>query len=224
MRMLAALVVGSLTLAAAIEIGCSNKAEKTNNASAREASVTSAFAAERREERKTSADSSPFVAGVWKFVAADGGTPTVDTEFRFINPSEVTATLEYAFFELDGTFCGCDRDDFPPNQTTIYTMLAEAQTPAPNNPSLRLFNCTGTSGALKSIVFKNEGQQIFLDDTMQVGFQTHAFGSINESADFTLLTGAVMTEAPLQGVAINAATLGDVREIHRQCVALLGPL
>jgi hypothetical protein len=154
----------------------------------------------------------------WKFTSSDD-TPTADSEFRFINPTRDSLTLEYAFYELSGAFCGCDRDDFPPNQTTVYTILDEK-----NNQPSPLFTCTGTSGAVKAIVFKNKGQHIFLDDATQVGFQTHAFGNINEHTPDVFLTGSVMTEAPMQGVAIDEETTEEVRTIHEQCVQFLGPL
>jgi hypothetical protein len=54
------------------------------------------------------------IAGQWKFIATDGGTPAVDPEFRFVNTTAETVRLEYAFFEVDGTFCGCDRDVLAP--------------------------------------------------------------------------------------------------------------
>lgn len=172
---------------------------------------------EARERRST-----PFIIGTWKFVANGTDTPSVDTEFRFINPTPLTVTLEYAFYELDGTFCGCDRDEFQPNKTTIYTMLAEAllPPPLPNGPAV--FSCKGTSGALKSIVFLNQGHQIFLGDASQVGFQTHAFGNLVETD--TSLQGAVMTEAMMAPVPIDDATREEIRTIHAQCVTVNGPL
>jgi hypothetical protein len=180
---------------------------------------------EDRKGSSGSADSSPFIVGQWKFVAApDGGTPSVDTEFRFINPTSDSVTLEYAFFEADGTFCGCDRDDFPRNKTTVYTMLDEVQlgSALPGGPLV--FSCKGAAGALKSIVFKNKGQNIFLDDAAQVGFQTHALGGIKEEDVSPFLTGNVMTEAPLQGIAITDSTRKEILSIHQQCVTVNGPL
>jgi hypothetical protein len=218
-------LVGSILLCA-----CSNARDPRGSPSLGNPFVASAAAAEledadREKRTNQSADSSPFVVGVWKFVQKNPKyPPTVDTEFRFINPTTKTVTLEYAFFELDGTFCGCDRDDFPPNKTTEYTMFDETQLapPLPNGP--RVFSCKGTSGALKSIVFKNRGQHIFLDDAAQVGFQLHAFRDINESDESAFLTGKVMTEAPLQGVALTDAARDDIRRIHEECVTVNGPL
>ncbi len=165
---------------------------------------------------------SPFIVGSWKFVPNGTGTPNVDTEFRFINPTPLTATLEYAFFELDGTFCGCDRDQFQPNKTTIYTMLAESLLPPPLSNGPAVFSCKGTSGALKSIVFFNKGQEIFLGQASQVGFQTHAFGNLVETD--TSLQGSVMTEATMAPVPLDDATRDEIRHIHNQCVTVNGPL
>jgi hypothetical protein len=172
--------------------------------------------------------SSPYIVGAWKFQTNQSGSPTVDSEFRFINPTKLSLTLEYAFFELDGTFCGCDRDDFPPNKTTVYTMFQESQLgPAiPNGPPV--FSCTGPGGALKSIVFLSDGNDIVLDDASQVGFQTHAFGVLLDTDPPTSaggnLQGQVMTEAGMQAVSINEATRKEIRKIHEQCVTVNGPL
>jgi hypothetical protein len=222
----AVLAVGGVLLGSILEWGCSSARDPGG------AFVASAAAAERDDgdkERRSnrSADSSPFVVGVWKFVPkpnSDDPVPTIDTEFRFINPTTNSVTLEYAFFELDGTFCGCDRDDFPPNKTTEYTILDESLLPPPLPDGSRVFFCKGTSGALKSIVFKNKGQHIFVDDAFQVGFQLHAFGGISEGDQFAFLIGKVMTEAPLQGIALTESTREEIRSIHEQCVTVNGPL
>jgi hypothetical protein len=166
--------------------------------------------------------SSPYIVGTWKFVPNGTQSPSIDTEFRFINPTNLTVTLEYAFFELDGTFCGCDRDEFAPNKTTVYTMLAELLLPAPITGGPPVFSCKGTSGALKSIVFLHEGQRISLDGASQVGFQTHAFGDIVESD--TSFQGKVMTEAGMQSVPIDDQTREEIRKIHEACVTVNGPL
>ncbi len=175
---------------------------------------------ERDHERGQAA--TPFIVGVWKFVPNGTGTPSVDTEFRFINPTKLTVTLEYAFFELDGTFCGCDRDEFEPNKTTVYTMLDELLLPPPIENGPAVFSCKGTSGALKSIVFMNQGQQIFLDQASQVGFYTHAFGDIVETD--TTFQGKVMTETDMVPVPISDVTRAEIRKIHEQCVTVNGPL
>jgi hypothetical protein len=86
-------------------------------------------------------ESSPFIVGAWKLVCDTTACqhPVVDTEFRFTNPTTLTLTLEYAFFENDGTFCGCDRDTLPPNKTTVYTASGERT----STPSL--MQCKGNS-------------------------------------------------------------------------------
>jgi hypothetical protein len=224
----AVFAVGGLLVGAVFELGCSNARDSSSGSAVTNPFLGTAAAAERDEVDKKSnksADSSPFVVGVWKFVRKDvHGPPTIDTEFRFINPTTETVTLEYAFFELDGTFCGCDRDDFAPNQTTEYTMLDEVLlgSALPGGPPV--FSCQGKSGALKSIVFKTKGQRIILDDAAQIGFQTHAFGHIVESEDAAALTGNVMTEAPLQGIALTDSTRDEIRKIHEQCITVNGPL
>ncbi|MFT3774949.1 MAG: hypothetical protein QM820_57105 [Minicystis sp.] len=175
--------------------------------------------------------SSPYVVGVWKFIpnAACPDKPEADTEFRFINPTDTTFNIEYAFFELDGTFCGCDRDTIDPNATVVYTILGEsrAPTPVPIPGISKLFSCTGRSGALKSIFFRNVGQNIFLDGAEQVGFQTHGFGGVTEfgeSPEFDFIEAPVMTESPLMPVTINATTLEEIRELHALCNSVQGPL
>lgn len=165
-------------------------------------------------------ESSPYIVGDWKFDQKQTGTqcaPTADTEFRFINPTADTFTLEYAFFELDGTFCGCDREQIHHNETIAYTVFQEKEEGH--------FTCSGKSGALKSIVFKLRNHKLHLDDAMQVGFQTHAFGDIREPAEDSseFLLGSVMTESGMKGIAINDSTLEEIRNIHQQCVAFLPP-
>jgi hypothetical protein len=184
------------------------------------------MAAEKERGKSSEGDSSPYIVGVWKF--SNNQNPTIDTEFRFINPTHSQLTLEYAFFELDGTtFCGCDRDDFAPNQTTVYTMLQELNLPAPSptSPFPKVFSCQGTSGALKAIVFKAEkGDRIRLDDALQVGFQTHAFGNLQEPPDVDFLLGSVQTETDMSGIGLNDSTEEEIRQIHTQCDSVNGPL
>jgi hypothetical protein len=178
---------------------------------------------------------SPFVVGVWKLIQKEKGKGRpveVDTEVRFINPTQLTVTLEYAFFELDGTFCGCDRDMFQPNKTTIYTMSDETTTLSPLNKVV--FTCKGDSGALKSIVFVNATptlnqpghEDIVLGDASQVGFTTHVFGDVNEDPVSHFLRGKVMTEAGMQPVPIYTGTTGgtaaEVQAIHDLCVMVNG--
>lgn len=169
-------------------------------------------------------ESSPFIVGAWKFAQQADGTITADTEFRFINPTDVTLNLEYAFFEADtGKICGCDSDQLAPNQTTIYTVKEEKDE--------NFFRCVGKSGALKSIVFltrNGKKDKIFLDDATHTGFQTHVFASPNgpvverdpnDPTDF--LTGGTMTEAGMKGITINKATIEDIELLHRRCPEFL---
>ncbi len=193
--------------------------------------ATPAVAGDNEKEQgheKHGRNSSPFVVGVWKFIPNQDPTqpPSVDTEVRFINPTKLTVTLEYAFFDLAGNFCGCDRDTFQPNKTTIYSMNDETTTQSPIGKPV--FTCPGESppsmsGALKSIVFLNRGQQIFLDEASQVGFTTHVFGAVTEGSDHSL-TGNVMTESGMQPVPINDETRKEIQEIHDLCVTVNGPL
>ena len=183
--------------------------------------------------------STPFIVGVWKFIPPPNVQPpttlppSVDSEIRFINPTKLMLTLEYAFFNPDGSFCGCDRDDFPPNKTTEYSMLDEFNLGAgPAGPPV--FSCwmdqtingmhigPQQSGALKAIVFKHDGQKIILDEASQVGFQTHVFGNVMENG--AILTGTNMTESAMVPVPINDETRKEIHEIHDQCVTVNGPL
>jgi hypothetical protein len=70
----------------------------------------------------TAQDSSPYVVGHWNLNDSfqdftPGASITTDnTDFTFLNPTDLTLTLEYAFFAApDGKFCGCDRDTLKPN-------------------------------------------------------------------------------------------------------------
>jgi hypothetical protein len=233
MKVFAACILGSLTVGLLGMVACNSGWDRTPTANAQEGVTTKTTTADlRHEERASQGPSSPFIAGVWKFIPTNGGAPAADTEFRFVNTTNETVKLEYAFFEADGTFCGCDRDTLVPNKTTTYTVLGEAQTasPGPNPPpSIPFqFSCHGTSGALQAFVFKNHGAHIFLDDTTQVGFQTHAFGGIVETPDnmgnFNFLTGNVMTEATMGPITISDSTRDDIRAIHEQCITVQGPL
>jgi hypothetical protein len=160
-------------------------------------------------------DSSPYVVGHWRlndsFADFTPGAPitTDNTDIVFLNPTNLTLTLEYAFFAApDGTFCGCDRDTLRPNGRTRYTMLGEQQ-----NGSFSTKLCpTQTEGVLKSIVFTGLDKKgnIDVDDALQAGVQIHIFGSQR-------------SESNLQGVTVNDATKKEMNQIHQQCVGFLGP-
>ena len=96
------------------------------------------------ETSAIAADASPYVVGQWKLNDAlnfNSITPNImpapppacnpivtdDTEFDFQNPTNLTLQLEYAFFDPDGKFCGCDQDTLRPNGTVRYTMCGEEQ-------------------------------------------------------------------------------------------------
>jgi hypothetical protein len=180
------------------------------------------------DSKQHSDESSPYIVGAWKFSTDESGAPAVDTEARFINPTKLQLTLEYAFFNMDGSFCGCDRDDFPPNKSTVYTIFQEQNlVPAmPGGPPV--FSCTDTNGALKTIVFLSDGDDIVLGDASLVGFQTTAFG-VDPNSDPTAaaggnLQGKVMTEAGMHAISLNDATRKEIERIHAQCVTVNGPV
>ena len=184
------------------------------------------------EGKRGGDESSPYVVGAWKF-EMKGVTPTVDTEFRFINPTPQQLILEYAFFDQGGHFCGCDRDTFDPNKSTVYTMFQELNLgPAiPGKPPV--FNCPGTNGAVKSIVFTTDwdGDGIVLGDASQVGFQTTVAGvdpetdpSVAAGGNLKSGPGGFMTEASLQAISINEKTKLEIENIHTQCVSVNGPV
>lgn len=168
-------------------------------------------------------DSSPYVVGHWnlndKFVENSNPSITTDnTDFTFLNPTDLTLTLEYAFFAEDSTtsppstvFCGCDRDTLPPNGRTRYTMLGEQQGGQFSTSMCK--TSTGlalTEGELKSIVFVSEDKRgtIDIDDAIQAGVQVHIFGS-NRS------------ESNLQGVTVNRTTIREMNKIHKLCKAFI---
>jgi hypothetical protein len=162
----------------------------------------------------TAADSGPYLVGHWKLndSFADFNSPpppivTDNTEFVFINPTPLTLTLEYAFFDSQGTFCGCDRDTLKPNGRTRYTMLAELQ-----GGQFSRTLCPGTNaanpqtdGVLKTIVFtKAEGADVDIGDAVQAGYQIDLFGTGRTAAD-------------LKAVVLNTHTMAEITSIHRQC-------
>ncbi len=158
-------------------------------------------------------DSSPYVVGHWRlndsFQDFKPGAPitTDNTDIIFLNPTDLTLTLEYAFFAPDGTFCGCDRDMLSRNGRTRYTMLAEKQ-----GGQFSTTLCpTQTEGVLKSIVFTS-ADKIGMGDALQAGVQIHIFGS----------APGQRSESNLQGVTINPTTLQEMKNIHKQCVGFIG--
>ncbi len=162
----------------------------------------------------TAEDSSPYLIGHWKlhdhfsdFKPTGTTIVTEDTEFVFLNPTQQTLTLEYAFFDEDGTFCGCDRDTLKPNGLTRYTMLAEQQ----GGFLSRKLCPTQTDGTLKTIVFQNGGHPTFPPSgELQAGYQINLF------------KGNGRTESPLLAVPINGVTFVEEQFIHAACVSVLG--
>jgi hypothetical protein len=163
-------------------------------------------------------DASPYVVGEWRlndsFKDFSTGAPitTNNTDIVFLNPTDLTLTLEYAFFAPDGKFCGCDRDTLMPNGRTRYTMRGEEQA----GLFSRTLCPTQTEGELKSIVFTSSPavDTITVGDALQAGIQIHisVFGS----------APPLRSESNLQGVPMNASTMRDMNTIHQKCLAFPG--
>jgi hypothetical protein len=163
-------------------------------------------------------DSSPYVVGHWRLndsfkdFKTGPAIETDNTDFVFLNPTNLTLTLEYAFFAApDGTFCGCDRDTLNSNGRTRYTMLGEQQ-----GGLFSTMKCpTQTEGVLKSIVFTSQPKNntISVDGALQAGIQIHIFGS----------SPAQRSESNLQGVTVNDTTIAEMNAIHQQCLLFLPP-
>ncbi|MGF6998361.1 hypothetical protein [Paraburkholderia sp. GAS32] len=166
----------------------------------------------------SAADSGPYLVGHWKlndsftdFNSPPAPIVTDNTEFVFLNPTPLTLTLEYAFFDSQGTFCGCDRDTLKPNGRTRYTMAGEL---LGGQFSRRL--CPGTNsanpqtdGVMKTIVFtKSNGDDVEVGDAVEAGYQIDVFGSSR-------------TEADLKAVVLNHHTTDEITSIHRQCVKFI---
>ncbi|NPT56343.1 hypothetical protein [Paraburkholderia elongata] len=164
----------------------------------------------------TAADSGPYLVGHWKLNDSftDFNNPpspivTDNTEFVFLNPTPLTLTLEYAFFDSQGTFCGCDRDTLKPNGRTRYTMLGELQ-----GGQFSRTLCPGTNtanpqtdGVMKTIVFTKadaDGDNVDVGDAVEAGYQIDLFGSGR-------------TESDLKAVILNHHTTAEITSIHRQC-------
>jgi hypothetical protein len=163
-------------------------------------------------------DSSPYVVGHWRFndVFQDSkafGAPPIETDntdFVFLNPTNLTLTLEYAFFAApDGTFCGCDRDTLQPNGRTRYTMLGEVQG---GQFSTQLCP-TQTEGTLKAIVFTSlpSATPIVVGDALQAGVQIHIFDR----------NAPGQSESNLQGITITDATTVEMNAIHTACLGFI---
>jgi len=159
----------------------------------------------------TATDSGPYLIGHWKLHDSftDGGalaTPIVtdDTVFVFLNPTPLTLALEYAFFDSDGSFCGCDRDTLKPNGRVRYTMTGE-QTGGQ-------FFCHGTptnaqtDGTMKTLVFigtKPTGN-LEVGDAVQAGYQIDVFPGGR-------------TQSDLNAVPLSDQIEVEMLAIHRAC-------
>ena len=173
----------------------------------------------------TAQDSSPYLIGQWKlndefsdFKPPGSKISTDNTEFVFLNPTNLVLTLEYAFFGIaaDGTitFCGCDRDTLRANGRVRYTMLGEKQG---GQFSTQLCP-TQTDGTMNTIVFPKgkSGPTSPPGDELQAGYQIDLFGERR-------------TEEPLlavpifNGTAINHGVSGEITAVHNACVTFLGP-
>jgi len=174
----------------------------------------------------TAQDASPYLIGHWKlhddfsdFKPPAPKISTDNTEFVFLNPTNLVLTLEYAFFGVaaDGTttFCGCDRDTLQANGRTRYTMLGEQQSGLFSTQSCP----TQTDGTMKTIVFPkgHSGPASPPGDELQAGYQIDLFGGGR-------------TEAPLlavpifNGTAINEGVSKEITAVHNECVGVLGPV
>ncbi len=157
-------------------------------------------------------ESSPYLMGEWFLDDSfkDGTTPIVtkDTQFTFLNPTPNSLTLEYAFFDEDGGFCGCDVDCLNPNGVVRYTMSGEQ--------SGGQFVCTGkgtnppkkTHGSMKTIVFQptlnpSGSTPLVTTGALQVGFQIH------------FLSNGSRTEAGLKAISVIQS---EIDAIHNKCV------
>jgi hypothetical protein len=153
-------------------------------------------------------EASPYLVGEWGLndTFQDGTTPVtiVDTSLTFVNPTNKTQVLEYAFFDDTGGFCGCDRDFPGPNSITRYTMSAE------NTGGM--FICNGTTkplqthGAVKSIVFdRGTRGGIAVGTAMTLGFQTNFFAGGR-------------TESDMKSIPNSGSIMTEMKAIHQQCV------
>ena len=172
----------------------------------------------------TAQDSSPYLIGHWMlddqfsdFKPPGSTISTGNTEFVFLNPTNLVLTLEYAFFGVGAngiTFSGCDRDTLSANGRVRYTMLGEKQG---GQFSTQLCP-TQTDGTMKTIVFPkgHSGPTSPPGDELQAGYQIDIFDGGR--------TVAPLLAVPIfNGIAINAGVSGEIAAIHNACVGFLGP-
>ena len=183
-------------------------------------------------ETASAGNLSPYLIGHWKlndvFVASNPNvaTPlaTQNTEFVFLNPTNLTLTLEYSFFTTNDTtkavtFCGCDRDTLTANGRTRYTMQGELE----GGQFSKKLCPTQTDGDLKTIVFTgtDSNGNVIIGDALEAGYQIDVLGpplsSSNEGGQ------PRRTEAGLLAVGLNTSTRAEIQGIHKACVGFLGP-
>ncbi len=160
----------------------------------------------------------PYVVGEWFLDNVSTDTPPVttkDTQFIFINPSSHQEYNEYAFFDQDGNFCGCDRDVKAPDARIRYTMSDEA--------AGGQFACTGkvagfptaTEGTMKSIAFRvNADHSINFLGATQTGHQVH-FNVSGGASSNSNNTESDLTPVPI----VSGSTLNEMHNIHNACVS-----
>jgi hypothetical protein len=173
----------------------------------------------------TAQNSSPYVIGSWSlddqfsdFKPPGSKIKTDNTEFVFLNPTNLVLTLEYAFFGVNSsgiTFCGCDRDTLKANGRVRYTMLGEKQG---GQFSTQLCP-TQTNGTMKSIVFPNtnSGPTSPPGDELQAGYQIDFFDGNGRTV------APLLAVSIFNGTTINAAVSAEITAVHNACVTFLGP-
>src|SRR6516162_441907 len=96
----------------------------------------------------------------------------------FLNPTNITLTLEYAFYTTNDTtkavtFCGCDRDTLTANGRTRYTMQGELEGGQFSNKLCP----SQTDGDLKTIVFTGtENGNVVIGNALEAGYQIDVIG------------------------------------------------
>ncbi len=159
----------------------------------------------------------PYVVGEWFLNNVSTDTPPVitkDTQFIFLNPSSHQEFNEYAFFDQDGNFCGCDRDVKAPNARIRYTMSDEA--------AGGQFVCTGkvpgfpkaSEGTMKSIAFRvNSDLSIDFLNATQAGHQVH-FKVSQRGEGPSSNTESDLIPVPV----VSGSTVDEINDIHDACV------
>jgi hypothetical protein len=173
----------------------------------------------------TAQDSSPYLIGPWKLNDAfsdfkpPGSTiSTGNTEFVFLNPTNLVLTLEYALFLV---LLPTAPLPFAAVIATRFAQMGVSAIPCWGKKG-GLFSTqlspTRTDGTMKTIVFPKgkPGPTSPPGDELEAGYQIDLFGGGR-------------TEAPLlavpifNGTAINQGVSGEITAVHDACDAFLGP-